>query len=92
MGLKILFVFGKIYVDIVDRDVSADVVGQIFFADTVVQWCCDDISGWSFCWCVDADLVHSDGGMYFQSFCLQWGQSFNGMDSFQSQLYLEFEI
>ena len=21
------------------------------------------------CWFVDVDLVHSDGGMYFQSFC-----------------------
>ena len=41
------YVFGRIWVDIVDYDVYADVVFQYFCADTVVQWCCDDIDGWN---------------------------------------------
>ena len=66
MGLKIFYVFGKIWVDTVDQDFYVDVVDQCFCADTVVQWCCAGIADWNFCWCVDAYLVYSDGGIYLK--------------------------
>ena len=69
MELKIFYVFGMIWVGIVDQDVYTDAVDQYLCAGTVVQWCCDDIDGWHFCWRVEVDLVHSDGGMYFKRLC-----------------------
>ena len=54
--------------------------------DFMCWYCCLVVLWWyfwlDFCCCVDADLVYSDGGMYFQSYCWQWGQSLNGIDSF----------
>ena len=69
MELKMSYVFGRIWVDIVDYDVYADVVDQCFCAGTVVYGFCYDVDGWHFWWCVEVDLVHSNVGMYFQIYC-----------------------
>ena len=69
-----LYVFGRIWVDIFHYDVYYIVVDQCFCYGIVFKRWFVDFYGWHFCWCVDVDLVHSDGGMYFQSFCLQQGK------------------
>ena len=40
---------------------------------------------------VDADLVHSGVGLYFQNLGLQWVQSLNGMMSCQYMLSIGFK-
>ena len=59
------------------ESIRVDTVDQCFCVGTVDQY--------FVCVCVDADLVHSDVGMYLQNTGLQWVKSLKGM---MSCLYL----